>query len=305
MANPLEHLRGLTFPRRERKEILRQLAVLEAATWTQHGRMDHLTDCVVTLLHATLPRETLDAMRATLALLAPWTAEGVKKVRVGNPAGDGGYVMLDAFEGVRRAYSLGVGRDVSWDVDLARRGILVAQFDGSLKKPPERAEGVRFEPTWVRARPRGEGPSRTLAEVLREAGDLGRRDLVLKLDIEGDEWDLLADAGPDVLACFRQIVVELHDLDRIHLEHARYRRALEALTRGHAVVHLHANACAPFVGLPPLRFPAVLEATFARRTDVTLVENRETYPTPEDRANHPSRPDMPLALEAFTPPATT
>jgi hypothetical protein len=305
MANPLEHLRGVSFPRRERKEVLRQLRVLEAATWTQHRRMDHLTDSVVTLLLTQLPRETLNAVRATLGLLEPWTAQGVRKVRVGNPAGDGGYVMLDAFHGVRRAYSLGVGDDMSWDVDMARRHVLVEQFDGSLKKPPERAEGVTFRPTWVRARSRGDEPSSNLPEVLRQAGDLERRDLVLKLDIEGDEWDLLADAGPDVLACFGQIVVELHDLDRIHLEHARYRRALEALAQGHAVVHLHANACAPFVGLPPLRFPTVLEATFARRAELTLVPNRESYPTPEDRANHPSRPDMPLALEAFTPRAAT
>lgn len=305
MASPLDHLRGLTFPRSDRKRIHERLAALEGLAWSLQRRVEQLASDVSLLVYAALPAETLAAVRHTLALLAPVSAEGVSKVRVGNADGDGGYVMLDDFARVRAAYSLGVGQDMSWDLALAERGLRVEQYDGSLKAPPARHERVRFHRAYVRASQHGRPASLTLAEALAAAGDLGRQDLLLKFDIEGDEWDLLADGGADALAAFRQIACELHGLDRLHDEHARYRRALANLTRHHAVVHLHANACWPFVGREPLRFPSLLEVTLARRADYVLVPNREAYPTAQDRANHPAHPDRPLSLAAFTPGAAS
>ena len=55
------------------------------------------------------------------AVLEPRRAIGFEKIRIGGP-NDGGYVMIDHFSDVAAAYSLGVGPDVSWDVDIAEIG---------------------------------------------------------------------------------------------------------------------------------------------------------------------------------------
>jgi hypothetical protein len=49
----------------------------------------------------------------------------------------GGYVMLDDFDGVQAALSLGIGPEVSWDLDVARRGSRVLQFDHTVESSPQ------------------------------------------------------------------------------------------------------------------------------------------------------------------------
>ena len=60
-------------------------------------------------------------MLATLRLISPVSAMNVRKLRVGGAA-DGGYVMLDDLDRIGVCYSPGVGPDVSWDLEMARRG---------------------------------------------------------------------------------------------------------------------------------------------------------------------------------------
>jgi hypothetical protein len=51
---------------------------------------------------------------------------------------------------------------------------------------------------------------RTLSEVLRSL-DVPRVDL-LKIDVEGSEWEVLAGVEPDLWKRIRQVVVEVHDV---------------------------------------------------------------------------------------------
>ena len=55
-----------------------------------------------------------------LSLFTPVKPVGFRKVRVGGP-GDGGYVMIDDLSDSPLCYSLGIGGDVSWDIDMASR----------------------------------------------------------------------------------------------------------------------------------------------------------------------------------------
>jgi len=74
--------------------------------------------------------------------VAPRRVVGRPKARVGGIA-DGGYVMLDDFAGVRTAISGGIGDDVSWDLEIAERGIDVLQVDNTVPGPP--VQHPRFE----------------------------------------------------------------------------------------------------------------------------------------------------------------
>lgn len=68
-------------------------------------------------------------------LLSPHATVGHSKMRFGGEH-DGGYVLLDDFEGIEAAFSFGVGPDCSWDLELAERGIRTYQFDHTVDRAP-------------------------------------------------------------------------------------------------------------------------------------------------------------------------
>src|SRR5260370_3332580 len=77
---------------------------------------------------------TQNEIKSTLRLLRPYAAKEFKKARFGS-ANDGGYVHLDDFRGVDTAFSFGIEQNASWDVDVAKRGVTVYQFDHTVDAP--------------------------------------------------------------------------------------------------------------------------------------------------------------------------
>jgi hypothetical protein len=78
----------------------------------------------------------------TLSLLTPYDLCAERKVRIGNPTGDGGYVFLDRLRTSQKVYSFGIGSDVTLDLDFATRGHEVFLMDHTISEPP--AEHERF-----------------------------------------------------------------------------------------------------------------------------------------------------------------
>ncbi|MBV5332243.1 hypothetical protein JZU54_01405, partial [bacterium] len=176
---------------------------------------------------------------AAARLVRPMSFDGMQMIRVGGP-GDGGYVMVDDFE-VSGAVSIGVGNDVSWDVGMAERGIPVAMFDHTVRRPPSTVPHGQFFRQGVGA------VSGTrlhpLADLVTMAGYSEDQELILKIDVEGAEWEALAKIDSAYLSRFRQILIELHGLRGL-AEAARgagILTVLTALASNHAPVHVHAN----------------------------------------------------------------
>jgi hypothetical protein len=193
-----------------------------------------------------------DLLRLVRSLI-PEEADGLDMIRVGG-AGDGGYVMRDSFE-VAAALSFGVGRDISWDKDIASRGVPVHAFDHTVRGLPEDAPGVTFHRVGLGTHP-GCLPLATHMQRTCPSGDV-----LLKVDIESGEWDALQDA--DLTRC-SQVIVELHGLDKT-LRNERSLRFLEELQRTHAPVHIHANNYDSVFRADRYWFAATVEATYVRR----------------------------------------
>ena len=70
-------------------------------------------------------------------LLRPQQARGVKKVRLG-ASNDCGYVCLDDFDGLEAALSLGIAAEVSWDAEMADRGLVFTSMTTPSKDRPTR-----------------------------------------------------------------------------------------------------------------------------------------------------------------------
>jgi hypothetical protein len=237
-------------------------------------------------------------VRSVLSLLRPWAAQGMEKIRIGRDF-DGGYVMLDDFGGVTRALSLGISDDVSWDSDIAERTIPVLQFDQTVAAPPVEHALFKFET--LKIAPVDDSASVSIGSILRtrvpESGDT----LLLKMDIEGAEWEICVGLADDVLRRFKQIVCEFHELDRLAEEAFadRARRVFEKLTGTHFVCHVHGNNCANFANVANVPVPQTLEVTFASRACYTPEPTAETFPTSLDRPNEPGRADLYLGRFHF------
>jgi len=236
------------------------------------------------------------------ALLAPFRPRDARKVRVGH-SNDGGYVMVEDWQGLAGAISIGIGSDDAWDRAMLGHGCPVAQFDHTITAPPGTAP-------WLSWQPIGIGTAdvnnlRTLRSLIALSGLPEAGDLALKMDVEAAEWPVLA-AGEATapLGRFRQILIEFHWFDRIGENgwFTQAEAALRHLTRSHAVVHVHANNWGGAVLIGGVPFPRVLEVTLLRRDAGELEPETGLFPTALDAPCDPARPDIFLGTFRFPEP---
>lgn len=227
-----------------------------------------------------------------VALLKPHDVARHQKARVGGDH-DGGYVMLDDFESVETALSLGIGADASWDLALAQRGIRVVQFDHAIETSPSTHERcVFFGKRIVPSQP-VDSRDTTIAQVLDEHAAPSDDRLILKIDIEGSEWDVFDALAGAVVDRFAQIVCEFHDFHRI-LEADWRDRAVRVLTKlngSHTVVHIHGNNFRPIISIGDILIPEVIELTFVRSRSYATTDAQAEFPGPLDNPNNSRRLD--------------
>ena len=132
----------LSFIRRAvgQKQTLQQLQVLQRQHqlqqqqyWQQQQQLLALANGLQYLFtdsKAVKATTTYQRCAQIISLLSPMDVEGAKYSRVGKDF-DGGYVMLADFEAatIDAAYSFGIADDVSWDEEIADRGIEVFMYD--------------------------------------------------------------------------------------------------------------------------------------------------------------------------------
>ena len=203
------------------------------------------------------------ALLQALGYLLPrqWPAE--RFVRVGGRS-DGGYVM-DRDLDVEGAISIGVGDDVSWDRALAERGIPVAAFDHTISELPSGVPGLEFRKLGLGVR--SEGDLLALMDLIEMAGFVDSARLILKVDIEGNEWKAFADTETLDLRQFTQIAMELHDLNRLSSPTSAdvMLRALRRIAGSHMPIHMHANNYGRLFRTTSYWFVDTLELLFVRK----------------------------------------
>jgi hypothetical protein len=235
-----------------------------------------------------------------LALLKPHDVTAHHKVRLGGDH-DCGYVMLDDFEAVETALSLGIGGDATWDMALAERGVRVLQFDDTIENSPSSHERCTFFRKRIVPSEEADAGTTTIAGVLDEHVPPNDDHLILKMDIESSEWDVFDALTGDVVDRFRQIVCEFHDFHRIIEADWRDRalRVLAKLRETHAVVHVHGNNFRPTISIGDMPIPDVIELTFVRCGSYSVTPALADFPGPLDSPNDSSRLDYYLGSFDF------
>jgi hypothetical protein len=233
----------------------------------------------------------------TLCLLTPYDIPNRRKIRVGS-SNDGGYIMLDCFTPGQKVFSYGLSWNIAYELDFAKRGQTVFMFDHTIDALSVDHPNFRWAKEGIAANAVPELLLSTLADhVARYAPD--GRDMILKLDVEGAEWETLAAMPDDLLGHFEQIVIELHDLHL--LADAPWRKrakdALAKLADQFTLHHAHANNHAPLIVVDnAFTVASVLEVSYVRTASVERRKTSTLFPTYLDAPNDPNRPDAPLWL---------
>lgn len=232
------------------------------------------------------PASDLASVSALIQMLRPVAVEH-PLIRVGG-GDDGGYLLPDDFQGITAAVSPGISTEISFDLDMASRGIPVYMADASVAGPPVDHPKFHFQKKFLDVFE--DDTNFRLDTLCSQISPADNGDRILQMDIEGAEYRVLLDASDEVLKGFRIMLIEFHHLDRMlaefpfHIIQATFKKLL----RHHHVVHIHPNNIAKPRVRGDIAIPPVMEFTFYRRDRSSVVADAElSFPHPLDRDNVP------------------
>jgi hypothetical protein len=225
-------------------------------------------------------------------------------VRIGRDH-DGGYIMCQDLIAGNIAYSFGINDDVSWDMDMARRGFDVFMYDHTISKLPENDDHFNFFRTGITGHEETE-ELKTLKTLVERNGHSNNIDMILKMDVEGSEWDVFSSIDDDLLVRFSQIVIEIHNFESIsdNTLYSKMEKSLTKLQTYFAPVHIHANNFCDLFIIDGIFVPPVFEITYVARSKLGTRRSSKTFPTPFDQPNNINRPDIQLGSFRFSSPSS-
>ncbi|HEY5933484.1 MAG TPA: hypothetical protein VIU61_02545, partial [Kofleriaceae bacterium] len=183
--------------------------------------------------------------------------------------------------------AFGIGDDLSFENEFCDRhpGRVLA-FDHIIQTVPYRRPRVDFVPKGVG--PKAAADLVTLDKVVL-GGPFARP--MIKMDIEGAEWRVLATCSDRVFERVPILVFELHGmLANTPLQNLVFARLLEH----YEPIHVHANNVGPVLEVDRQLYPEWLEVTFVHKDLVGDAVDRGSYPTKHDYPNFSERPDVKL-----------
>jgi len=215
----------------------------------------------------------------------PFDVKDYAKKRYGRDE-DGGYVILDAPLGATHILGYGVDKDVSFENQLTEAwGIKAHVFDHTIDEIPPTGEAVTYIKEGIGAK--DEDPLYTLETHVSRYVPEGSN-FVLKMDVEGAEWDVLRSAD---LSRVSQLIVEFHELQEDHSD------VIQKINEMFYLVHIHGNNChnQPWTYIDRVHvMPRYLECTYVRKDLVTAVPSTQKFPGPLDRKCRKDVPELNL-----------
>jgi len=202
---------------------------------------------------------------------------------------DGGYPLcVNLLGNVKAGYSYGISGYDGWGCDVSRRlHVPVHQYDCfDLREPSCPGGNTQFHGECIgTSRETQDGrPFDTLSNQFARNGH-GKTALVMKIDVEGAEWDAFLLAPDSALRQIDQLDVEFH-----HVDEPKYVETIRRLKRFFYIAHVHYNnfSCDP--SLTP--FPSwAFEVLFVSKRIAMTDGSPAAASSSVDAPNNTSAPD--------------
>lgn len=168
------------------------------------------------------------------------------------------YVPKNLIKDIDYLISLGVGPTYEFEKDLSKENIKIQMYDASVDILPTE-KNIKFIKKFVR--PSSNDNSIDLNEIIETVNN---KKIMLKMDIEGDEYANLLNLKKEYLSKIKIIIIEFHYLNRLidknFNREAIY--AIEKLLSSHQAIFSKINRVSDNFKINKNFIPKYLEVTF-------------------------------------------
>jgi len=251
------------------------------------------------------PPEVVRQRQALFDMLRPVALTNCQLERFGEPH-DGGYLMCsNLLDAVQSGYSYGISGYDKWGCDIATKlKLTVHQYDCFNTTQPVCSSGetvFHAECVGDTTETLDGRPFDTIGNQFASNGD-GAKRIVLKIDVEGAEWDSLLSSPDQILEQIDQMAVEFHWMEDGNfrwVQDEKHLRVVERLRQFFEVAHIHFNNASCIGDLAP--FPSwAYEVLFVNKRLAVVDPSRAaggTHPldAPNNAAFADCQPKPPVA----------
>lgn len=222
------------------------------------------------------------------------------------PNTDGGYVLVNLPGEYDYFISGGIGGNNDFEIDILNNfaNLKCIAFDGTIGNIPSKHERLEFQQKNL-----GAINSNNLTNLVEEIKPF--HNILLKIDIEGHEFNLLPGLISSVITKVKQLVIEIHSPGDIqkhpnyfkglsHFDHNFMFGMLNELNKTHTLVHFHANNGCALHTYNSTVLPNVFECTYIRNDFILeKTPNNNPLPTSLDFPNVLSKPEYTINYPPF------
>ncbi len=216
----------------------------------------------------------------------------IENIRIGGD-NDGGYIIPNDLNGIKYCFSPGVGTLSKFEQELTKKNIKCFLADFSVN-PKFENNLIDFEKKFI-------GASTydnyfTLKDWISQKVDYNKNnDLLLQIDIEGDEYSVINALDEETIKKFRIILIEFHQLHYLFDDYMfeKINDAFKKILKFFYCSHIHPNNDVDFIFKEQnIIIPPVLEFSFLRKDRGKILDNELSFPSKIDQPNNSKKRDI-------------
>ena len=192
------------------------------------------------------------------------------------------YVLLDDLDGIKIAYSIGIGPIdwyLSFDQELADKNIDIFMYDHTINKLAYENPKFHFHKIGLSGNSNNKDSTlNSLYQMLEKNNHLKEKNMILKVDCEGCEWNALLDFPEELLKNFKFMVFELHFHSR---DFVLFTKVLSKLSKYHQIFYVHCVNCGKMIQFGDMRICQGLEVSYVIKEGNEFSKDDSNYPIPE------------------------
>ena len=177
---------------------------------------------------------------------------------------DGGYFLAFPFGISTEVVSVGLGDNITFDFEISPYVNRIHMWDHTIAPPGEIPVNSIYYPKGLG--PKTFGDFISLEEMFDNLDQESR--IILKIDIEGAEWEILNSLSRSVLDRVDQIVIEFHGLFEVVRNQVKFESALRTLrlvSSDFYTINVNPNNWGNAQVLHGITFPDVIEVSYLRK----------------------------------------
>lgn len=199
-----------------------------------------------------------------IATLSPMKESNLSRI---GPDFDAGYIgVLNPLP--KYLISGGAGKNIDFEVALAERGVVINLFDHTVRTLPKQDINLIHHKKGLFAKFTRVQNSISLDEIVAMVPQNEKEKMWLKLDIEGSEWELLAEKI-EVLDRFDQIFIEFHDTYKLTDSSFRndFTKIFNYLNTNFDLISVSSNNWQGMTNFGKTFIPTTFEVTYIRKSE--------------------------------------